>query len=347
MKKFIIKSLLIVCPFVFAGIFFKINFNKNAGDLSRIGHINGISKEYNHPDSFFNDSVFFDNFSNTDKKNATILNIGDSFSRQELNGYNGYLNFLSMNENISIINHTVMKNPVERLNEIIKGDLLDSLNIKYIILESAEREIIKRLIKPYNIKHLNFSDIKLLDEQNIQNELNNSKNKKKFPGFFSKGTLFYTLNRLANRDLKSIALKFKTSERLFLSSNLKEIIVLNDDIKNLEINNNIKLIQEGNLELNIIANKLRSKGIELIVLIAPDKYSFYYEELLNNNLPEPILFNVLDTLSKNYLFFNTKKYLQNYKPSFKSIYFYDDTHWTPIASKIISNKIKNLIFQNE
>ena len=66
------------------------------------------------------------------------------------------------------------------------------------------------------------------------------------------------------------------------------------------MNNNPFLIERANEELNNIALKLK-KNIKLIVLVAPDKYSFYYNDLMDNNCPEPILFKILDTLPKDYL----------------------------------------------
>ena len=88
---------------------------------------------------------------------------------------------------------------------------------------------------------------------------------------------------------------------------------------------------------------MKEKDIKLIVLIAPDKYSFYYNDLLDNHYPEPILFDVLDALPIDYLYFNSKKILLEKKTI--DLYFFDGTHWSPLASKIIADKLREKILE--
>ena len=113
----------------------------------------------------------------------------------------------------------------------------------------------------------------------------------------------------------------------------------------LDYYNDISIINKANNELNKIALDLKKKHIKLIVLIAPDKYDFYYNDILNSPFSEPIFFNALDSLPKDYLYFNSKKLLTQYKDSNKDLYFFDDSHWSPLASKIIAEEIHNTILR--
>jgi len=51
----------------------------------------------------------------------------------------------------------------------------------------------------------------------------------------------------------------------------------------------------------------------------------------------------LDKVKKEYLYVDSKKLLVNAINSKKDIYFYDDTHWSPIASILIAEEINRII----
>ena len=343
MKKFIIKTLLLIFPFIISGYVYKFSYYSEMGDLSRLGHLNLNYKKYNLPFSFYLDSIYFDYLHNTKNLRYKVLNIGDSFSRQEIKGINGYTNYLAMTDTISLLNHSTT-NPVQRLKEILNSNVLDSIEVEYIILQSVERHFINRLIDVELLKKINYIELKEIDKKEHEIFKNDNKIAKNYPGFFSKGTLFFSLNKIFNKDLKGIVYPSRTKDNLF-SLNRNTLLFYHDDISNLEINNNLTLIEKANEELNSIALKLKQKNIKLIVLISPDKYSFYYNDLLDNNYPEPILFDILDTLSKDYLYFNSKKLLSEHKQTTKDLYFFDDTHWSPLASKIITDKLREIILE--
>jgi hypothetical protein len=52
-------------------------------------------------------------------------------------------------------------------------------------------------------------------------------------------------------------------------------------------------------------------------------------------------------LNKKFIYIDSKNILAQYKDVYKDIYFYDDTHWTNIASNIIANDISMKIKQQD
>jgi alpha-N-acetylglucosamine transferase len=48
-------------------------------------------------------------------------------------------------------------------------------------------------------------------------------------------------------------------------------------------------------------------------------------------------------MEKNYIFLDSKEILRREIDKIKDIYFYDDTHWTPKASKLIAEEIEKNI----
>jgi hypothetical protein len=79
-------------------------------------------------------------------------------------------------------------------------------------------------------------------------------------------------------------------------------------------------------------------------LISPDKYDLYYDFVVDKKeLPKPVFFDNFKPLKKEYIFIESKAILYNYVKKQKDLYYYDDTHWSPVASKIIANNIKKQI----
>ena len=345
MKKFIIRTSLIVLPFFISGYIYKYFYDSEMGGFSiRVGHFSSGVDSCKIISKLDFDNIYFDYLSETKKTEFKALNIGNSFSKQEFREINGYTNYLSMDDSISVLNHITNFNPVKRLKEILNGNVLESIKVEYIILQFVERHFIANLNHVGQLKDIDYDELKIIDKKNSQKFKEKLIVDNKYPGFFSKGTLFFGLNTIFDKDLMGKVLKSKTKHNLF-SVNRNELIFYHEDISNLEINNNHNLIEEANRELNNIALRLKQKDVKLIVLIAPDKYSFYYNDLLNNNYPEPILFNVLDTLSKDYLYFNAKKVLSEHKQTTKDLYFFDDTHWSPLASNIIAYELRKIILE--
>ncbi len=126
--------------------------------------------------------------------------------------------------------------------------------------------------------------------------------------------------------------------------NENNLLFLFKDLSNLEGNNDFSSVQKLNNILNDLSNKLKSKKVKLIVLPAPDKYGLYYDYIADKTkFPRPLFFNHLSVLKKDYIYIDSKKILSAHLEVEKDIYFYDDSHWSPVASKIISNEIKKAI----
>jgi len=87
---------------------------------------------------------------------------------------------------------------------------------------------------------------------------------------------------------------------------------------------------------------------QLIFLPVPDKYDFYYEYIKNKSkYIKPLFFDHRKRLNKKFIYIDSKNILAQYKDVYKDIYFYDDTHWTNIASNIIANDISMKIKQQD
>ena len=309
-------------------------------DLLRLGYIPNIHKGYR--DKFqLHEKEKFDKLSNQKKKKYKILTIGDSFSEQA--GF-GYKNMLANDFSILHVDRFISNNQIQTLIDFANGDFFDTYNIEYVILQNVERHIIE------NGKKVRLNDKIMLYE--IDSLILNHKIEKVDYSYnlFSKSTIkfplydlpkfFFQKNYLSNELVYNVDLN---SHSLF-SNKSNKLLFYNQDLKSTEQNNLKENVDSLNIILNIIALKLRQRNIKLIVLPSPDKYDLYYDHISEKkDFKRPIFFDLMKAVKKDYVYIDAKENLASKIKKTQDLYFYDDTHWSPIASKIIADKIKSEI----
>lgn len=118
--------------------------------MLRVGYIVDLYPKYR--DIFTKDyerRIFYDDISNIEIKDSNryeVLTIGDSFTfGQGCIGYNNYIN--DCDDSIKLLNFNILKlkNPIQILYSLANGDFLKKSTIKYVILESVERDLPERV----------------------------------------------------------------------------------------------------------------------------------------------------------------------------------------------------------
>lgn len=343
MQKFIIKSTCFVLPFFIAYIFSYYFVSLDKGDLLRIGAIADNTNTYRNIFSKeFTKKIKYINFSDLEVdaiNEFTILTIGDSFSQQKEYGYQ---NYLANDPSIKVLHYDKSEDAIQAIYNIMNGNILEKISVKYILIQSVERSIVRRMQNIDRGNKLNIEDFfkkKNSMERNVRQ-------------FFSAPVLNSFLNLLYPFDDNGFFSKVyiaKTSKKLF-SIDRKNLLFYYEDLDALNLNNNKLLVSNLNIELNNIAINLKKRNIQLIVLPSPDKYDAYYESIINKEkYIKPLFFNYMDKQRKNYHYVDSKNILNDYiyKKNQKDVYFYDDTHWSPIASQLISNEIRKILFLNK
>lgn len=277
-----------------------------------------------------------------DQSNFTILTIGDSFSEQ---GNTGYQSYLAEKSRFTVLHYDrfLHDNPIETLYGIFNGDLLDKVKVKYIVLQSVEREFVSRSNKP--------DSAKIVLRKSLTYKIRNQKKyravEQNDEQFFSKATFRFPLYNICynidDNAYFSNTYQVKTKGALFSNSD-PELLFYTSDIEKVATNNEEAYIATLNTQLNSLSKKLRKKGIKLIVLPCPDKYDLYYDYIVDNTkYPKPLFFDRLGKLPKDYLYVNSKEVLGVAAKKQKDIYLYDDTHWSPIASEIIAAELAKIM----
>ncbi|WP_286970415.1 alginate O-acetyltransferase AlgX-related protein [Flavobacterium sp. UBA4854] len=340
MKKFILKTLLFTLPFfVLYIVTFSFYSDTETPDLLRLGCIPNIDKEYMKTfDS--NEKIKFEFLSKTRKREFKILTIGDSFSDRGAIGYN---NILASNFSVLNVDKIIRENQIQTLIEMVNGDFFSNYKIDYVILENIERKIVS------NAKNAHLSQKICIGEINSLIENNHKKNEKHNYELFSKTTLkfpFLFLNFFLNKNYLSNNLVYNIdlNTRDSFSNNSNKLLFYREDLTMIKTNNLVSNIENLNDKLNYIAKKLEQKGIRLIVLPAPDKYDMYYSYIENNNkFEKPLFFENLKKFNKNYIYIDSKELLSKNMRNKKDIYYFGDTHWSPVAAKLIAEEIKKRI----
>jgi hypothetical protein len=173
-------------------------------------------------------------------------------------------------------------------------------------------------------------------------------------GFFAKSTIefpLYTMPRFYLQDdylSNDLVYKITTNSKHLFNNNVDHLLVYSDDISNTPKNNQQPNIRKLESVLNKITELLSKRDVKLIFLPVPDKYDFYYEYIKNKSkYIKPLFFDHMKSGSKKFIYIDSKNILTKYKDVYKDIYFYDDTHWTNIASNIIANVISMKIKQQD
>lgn len=344
MPKFIYSSLAYILPFFILYAFFKIFYRENEGDLLRIGYIPYVHRDYRMIfNTYLQREIKFTELSKAKKKPYKIMTIGDSFS--EL-GPCSYKNKLAFDFDLLHVDRFISDNQIQTLINLCNGDFFDHYPVQFVILQNVERHLID------NTLELNMTG--KLSTKTLDSIFSNQKpyHEETPYKFFTQSTLKFPLyhfprymicnNYLSNENVYNVKLN---NDHLF-SCPSDKLLFYYKDLANTSKNNDPQKIKLLNQILNTINNKLKSKNITLIVLPSPDKYDFYYEFIEDKTLyARPNFFENFDNLSKNYIYIDSKRILKSAMKHQKDIYYFDDSHWSPISADLIANYIKQLIIR--
>ena len=86
------------------------------------------------------------------------------------------------------------------------------------------------------------------------------------------------------------------------------------------------------------------KGVELIVLVCPDKYDLYQNYVNNNPYPRKTINEDFRTVvgNREEIVIGKEILLPYIDRGEKDIYYLDDTHWSYKSAKIIADTLTNL-----
>ncbi len=338
MRSFILKTLFYIIPFLISFLAFSYFGSNSKGELIREGALFDFTDNYREQFSdAFNQSICYTDFSKLqENRTFDILTIGDSFSQQ---GEYGYQNYLCSDFNLDILHYDKSTNGIQISHELLNGDFFDSITVRFVLLQSVERYFTKRLERINKTKKNTFTKHKEEFVPTIKPKF------KKL--FFSPNTIkFPILNLLRLIDDNALISKVFSAQlkKQSFTTGDNQLLFLAEDLKYAKYNNEESKVNSLVEELNSLSNKFNEKGIKLIVLPSPDKYGVYHDNILNKeNYIYPHFFYHYNKSDKSFLNINSDQIIKELCKEFKDVYFYDDSHWSPICSKELAKHIFRIL----
>lgn len=278
-------------------------------------------------------------------KKIDMVTFGDSFTRGNGGGVNPFFqDYIEKYSGINVAhfhNYLGHYNCVNTLLIMLNSGIFDEIKPKYVILESAQREVPRRLGINLDLeKKFPKNNVKKYYSTYPEKPFNTLKGRK--VKFINSGNYKYLLFKfLYLFDEKAFiskiyrfGIKDDYPDRPYMS-------IYKDDIRFIRYVTPSS-IAKVNQNLNAIGKKLQEKGIKLYFMPAPDKYTLYYKCLADNKHPRSKFFDLLRKQDKKYYtLIDTLAILdKEIDKKTKGIYFPDDTHWTNKASNAIFKEVK-------
>ena len=234
-------------------------------------------------------------------------------------------------------------NPIENLYSTLNSDFFEKVSLDYVVLQCVQRQALFRGIHSSSNKVLTFDQMSTFEKEVIENN-SSSTEIKLFTDAAIKFPFYNALHTVSDNAFFSKVYKVETDKAMFSVEGSKDLLFMDEEIINLKHSEDIASFDSLNNHLNTLSDLLEEKGIKLITLISPDKYDVHYNHILEKDkYPKPLFFDRFNKLPKRYKNIDSKRLLQKATDNYKDVYFYDDTHWSPIASKIIAEEIFNIV----
>lgn len=341
MKKFLIQISYTVLPvwLLFVGLAFYLWVtDDNSGDLMRLGLID-CGPEYADsigaqllPDVYYT-GVEDDSLLRRDT--CDVLVIGDSFSHGGGMGKKGdYVNYLAHQSGRKVVVFTpqdsTLTSPMQIAYDVLSLGCIDSTNVKNLIVEEVERYLVDR--------HCTFvtthTSIPRPDPSS-QEATSAAPNQNTGPLMRVKDFLFYHL--FGANPIYTLTL----SRPVFGGVEPDKLYFYNEDV---QLGFDVTAEQQRQVidcYEKVIA-LAREKGVNLVLLVACDKYDMYQDVVIDNPYPAKTLNEDIAQWMAPELdcFVFSKRVLHPLvEQGVKDVYLYNDTHWSPSSSSIIADEV--------
>lgn len=343
MKKFLTKISYTVLPvwLILVGLAIYLwAINDNSGDLMRLGLIN-TGAQYTdsmretalpgiYPIGENNDSVLRDT-------TCDVLIIGDSFSHGGGIGRRGdYVNYIANDgkRKVTVLYPDVpTDNPIQVAYDLLNLGRIDSTNVKNLVVQEGERYLVDRHQK-FVTTNKRIITPKLptgteTGEGNAEDAATTG------PLLRVKDFVFYRL--LGANPIHKMPL----DRDMFTCEEPHTLYFYFEDV---EMGFNVNAEQQKAIidAFDTLIAKAQEKGVNLVLLIACDKYDLYQDFIIDNTFPRKTLADDVEQWTaphRDYFVYAKPLLLPRIKQGVKDVYLFNDTHWSPASSRVIAAEI--------
>lgn len=340
MKKFLIKISYTVLPvwLLLVGLAAYLWMtDDNSGDLMRLGLIDS-GPEYTDSIRATALPEVYAGTQDSDSllrcDSCDVLVIGDSFSHGGGVGRQGdYVNALAHESGRRVIlyapRNPVLSSPMQIAFDLLNLGIIDSTNVRNLVVQEVERYLVDRHCG-FTTTHLE-SPASTVVEESAEPEPKASPS----PLLRVKDYVFYHLFG-ANP-----IYKVRLSRPLFGGKEPDWLYFYNDDV-----NLGISVSEEQRRGVvacyDAVIAAARERGVNLVLLVACDKYDLYQDFIVDNPYPAKTLNEDIRQWMAPELdrFVFAKQVLHPLvEQGVKDVYLFNDTHWSPASSSLIAREI--------
>lgn len=309
----------------------------NSGDLMRLGLIDSAPEYSDSIRTTLLPEVYYtgvDNDSVLRLDTCDVLVIGDSFSHGGGVGKQGdYVNYLAHDSGRRVVVFTpsdpTLSSPMQVAYDILKLGCIDSTHVKNLVVEEVERYLIDRHCG-FVTTHTSIPRPVVADEQEATAPAD-------APGPLQrvKDFMFYHLfgaNPIYNVRLSQPAFSGNEPDKLYF---------YNEDV---QLGFNVTPDQQHKVVdcYDKVIALAREKGVNLVLLIACDKYDMYQEYIIDNPYPAKTLNEDIEqwmAQEKDCFIFAKRVLHPLVQQGVRDVYLFNDTHWSPASSGIIAGEV--------
>ena len=314
--------------------------NDNSGDLMRLGLIDGGADYTDSISELALPEVYYlkqDNDSLLRLDTCDVVVVGDSFSHGGGVGKPGdYVNYLAHESGRKVVVFTppqdpAFDNPMQLAFALLNQGVIDSTNCTNLVVQEVERYLVDRHCK-FVTDHMSIPR-PVIDLQDDNGDEDKSKDYS--PLLRVKDYIFYRF--LGANPIYTAQL----SRPLFSGGEPNKLYFYNDDV-NLGIDVNEAQRERVVACFETVIEAARLQGVNLIILIAADKYDMYQDFIVENPYPAKTLNEDIAQWmpdSRDYLLFSKDVLHPLLQQGIKDVYLYNDTHWSPASSHLIAGEI--------
>lgn len=318
-----------------------------SGDLARLGYLAGITS-FSEPPPPLSRRHF--ERAEYQGQPVDMITIGDSFSNGGASTANCfYQDYIATYSNLSVMNIEAFKDLdfVTQVSGLLNCGFFDKYQPRYLLLSTTAKYTVERFAAPVNFgRSFSQSELDSFKVFGFRNDPGGDTGlrPKAVYDFISEGNfkflLYLIYYRFSDHAFFSKTYKKMLDKPYFSGNHTDTLLFFRDDVRNIPFISQDS-INRVNSNLNVLADRLADKGIQLVFMPVVDKYDLYYEHIVNNPYPRNRIFELLRPLTKRYRYIDTKAWLfPEVQAGVKDVFYVDDTHWTWKAPELIFRQEK-------
>ena len=309
----------------------------NSGDLMRLGLIDSAPEYSDSIRETLLPEVYYtglDNDSLLRLDTCDVLVIGDSFSHGGGLGKQGdYVNYLAHDSGRRVVVFTpsdpTLSSPMQVAYDILNLGVIDSTHVKNLVVEEVERYLVDR--------HCGFVTTHTSIPRPVEAAEEEATAPADAPGPLQRVKDFVFYHLFGANPIYNVRL----SQPVFSGAEPDKLYFYNEDVTL-----GFDVTPEQQRQVVDCYDKVialaREKGVNLVLLVACDKYDMFQQYIIDNPYPVKTLNEDIERWMAPELdrfIFAKRVLLPHVQQGKRDVYLFNDTHWSPASSGIIAGEV--------